>query len=77
MQITRIGGPSFNGVNINAKQNAEVKFLYNKVLDVVRENKIPATFATDYIDLPTTNKTILDKLTEFGIKFTEIIKKEK
>lgn len=69
---------TFTGIKINAKANEECKYLYNKVLDVVRENKIPAVFATDHIELPTTTQKILDDLKALSIKYEEFkpIKKE-
>ena len=73
MNVNKITN-NFNGIRINSKENKHCKYLYNKVSDIVTEHKIPATFATDYIDLPKVNQTILDKLKEFGVK---IIKKEK
>lgn len=73
MRVTRIGGikanPTFKGLRINANENKKVKFLYNKVLDIVKENKIPATFSTDSIELPRITDKIVSKLKELEIVF--------
>ena len=71
MRVGKIDTTPFEGVKIIAKDNKEVKFLYNKVVDVVKENKIPAVFATDYIQLPTTTEKILKRLTELNVSYKE------
>lgn len=58
-------------ITIPAKQN--VKYLYNKVLDVVREEKVGGIFANDYIKLDA-KESVLEKLKNFGIKFFPIKK---
>lgn len=71
---------SFKGNNyiIYGKQNKNVQYLFNKVSDVVKEEKIPATFfngSEDKIVLtPQTKKaknTLVETLGKFGIKFTD------
>ena len=60
-----------SGITILSKDNKQCQYLYNKVSDIVTTNKIPATFSTDYIELPRTNKSILEQLKQFGIKYIE------
>jgi len=59
----------FGGIRINAAENKEIKYLYNKVLDITRNEKIGGVFATNYITLSTEKSSVVEKLKEFGIKF--------
>lgn len=61
--------PGFKGIRIVAKENKEVKYLYNKVLDMVREERLSGEFATDYIKLNTEKPKIVQQLLDYGIKF--------
>lgn len=56
-------------IRINAADNKHCKYLYNKVLDHVQREKLPAVFATDYIDLSTPKQSTLEELKKWGIKF--------
>lgn len=77
MRVQRVQqtNTSFKGITIKAEHNKDVKFLYNKVLDVIHLDKLAngggcgATFTRDTINLATERPTILDKLTELGIKW--------
>lgn len=76
MKINKIqqndnSNPGFKGIKINAKDNTQVKYLYNKVLDVAKKEHVGGAFATDSITLSTNKPTIMDKLKEFGIKFLQ------
>lgn len=53
MQIQPV---TFQAYRIDAKENKNVKFLYNKASDVLEKEKQTVTYATDYIQF--------DKLTE-------------
>ncbi len=71
MRIDAIRPTNFKGgVNINAAQNKECKYLYNKLLALTNEYKIPANFRTYEVELPTVTKVIIEKLNELGIKFS-------
>lgn len=62
---------NFNGVYIPSDSNKHIKYLYNNVLDIVKQNKIPAMFGTKGIDLPSVTKNIIDKIKELGIIFID------
>lgn len=71
MQINKISQTNFNaGVKIKANENTAKKYLYNEVNDITKKYKIPATFMTHEIDLPTVSKLVLARLQELGIKYT-------
>ena len=65
MKVNKV---TFTGVRINANDSKEVKYSYNKVLDVVRNEHIPATFRPYEIELPN-NKKLEKILEELKIKF--------
>ena len=70
MKISSIESTSFNGgVKIIGAENKSCPYLYNHVLKLTRDYKIPANFHTDKIELPTVTKTIIEKLNELGVKF--------
>lgn len=70
MKINNIGPTNFNGgIRINSMENKENQYLYNHILKITRDFKIPATFHTQEIELPTVTKDILKKLKELGIRF--------
>lgn len=67
---------------VYGKQNKQVKYLYNQVLDVVAENKVPSTFflgPEDKIVLtPATKKSesiVTKTLDKLGIKFSKEVEK--
>lgn len=62
---------NFNGIYISSDSNKHIKYLYNDVLDIVKQNKIPAMFGTKGIDLPSVTKNIIDKIKELGIIFID------
>lgn len=45
------------------------KYLYNHVLDIINELKLPAIFSNDCIELPKFNSLLITKLHKLGIKF--------
>lgn len=72
MRVTRIDRTPFQSkVVINASANKEVKYLYNKVLDVVKENKVGAVFETHQITIQSVTDKILKSLNDFKIKFNK------
>lgn len=76
MQVTPIT-PSFSGKNIyvpkNLKSNKDRKYLYNEVIDIVKEHHTPAVVKNNGIEINATDKFI-EKLKEIGIKFVENLK---
>ena len=66
----RVNKVSFTGIKIYGKDNKDVKFLYNKVLDTVQKEKLSAVFKNDVVELPTSNK-LKEILQKLGIKFKE------
>lgn len=67
MKVNRV---SFTGIKVYPKDNKDVKYLYNELLDVVREQRLPATFRTDVVELPASNK-VAEILKKLNIKFKE------
>ena len=84
-KINSISPCNFTGAGnytVYGKQNKDVKLLYNKVVDVVNEHKIPSTFfmgPEDKIVLsPQTKQSrniVIEALDKLGIKFSKEIKK--
>jgi predicted metal-dependent TIM-barrel fold hydrolase len=71
MKINSIEPTTFNaGIKILCNENKGNQYLYNHVLKIARDYKIPATFHTDKIELPSVTKAILEKLNEFKINFS-------
>lgn len=69
--ISSTNGINFQaGVRIRGKENSGRKYLYNEVNQLVRDFKIPANFKTSEIELPSVSKTVIAKLNELGIKFS-------
>lgn len=69
-----------NPIRINDKDNKEVKFLYNKIQDVIKEERIGAVFnlgSDGFVNIDTPKPTTLEKLKELGIKFVEVVKGKK
>lgn len=67
MKVSRV---SFTGIKVYPSENKDVKYLYNKLLDTVQTEKIPATFKTDVVELPSSNK-LVEILKKLNIKFKE------
>lgn len=70
--------PKFQGnIHINGKQNKHIKFLYNHVSDIMKENKCGGVFKTgeDIIDItPPTEKVttkVKEALEKLKVIFTE------
>jgi hypothetical protein len=72
MRVNSIVPTNFQaGVKIRCVENKEHKYLYNEVNNITREFKIPATFKTHEIELPSVSEKIIAKLNELGIKFNQ------
>lgn len=72
MKINSITPTNFRaGVKIIGAENKTHQYLYNEVNKITKDFKIPATFRTHEIELPTVTKAIVAKLNELGIKFSE------
>ena len=70
MKIYSITPTNFQaGVRIFGAENKSHQFLYNEVNNITKEFKIPATFHTNMIELPSISEKIIKKLNELGIKF--------
>lgn len=83
MRVNAIDKTSFDArytYKINGKENKEVKYLYNKVLDSIQEKGVSGNFelGKDVITLSTESKTtatFLDNAFEkLGIKLTKSVK---
>lgn len=72
---TRAIGTSFNSVRqaivvpTKCMENIGHKYLYNEVLEIVQEERIPAIFANVEINLPSTTKAALERLKALNIKY--------
>ena len=79
MKVYPVTSNYFTGINPvkitkNLKDNKNIKYLYNDVLDVVNDCRIPAVFGNDRIDLPSPTKAALDKLNSLGIAYKIVVK---
>ncbi len=70
MKIQSINQTNFNGgIQVLAAKNAKNKYLYNQVMDVVKENHVSATFSNKGIDFSSVTEKIITDLTNLGILF--------
>jgi len=70
MKIYNIEPTNFRAaVNISSIENKGRIYLYNEVNNITKEFKIPATFRTNNIELPSVTDNVINKLKELGIKF--------
>ena len=73
MKVSNISSTNFGtGVVINGSENKHRQFLYNEVDAIRKEFKIPATYHTHKIELPSVSKEILKRLSDLKIKFSNI-----
>ena len=71
MKIYNIEPTNFKAaINISCKENKGKIYLYNEVNNITKEFKIPATFRTNNIELPSVTDKVINKLKELGIKFS-------
>lgn len=72
MQINQINPTSFNGgITVLASKNTKNKYLYNQVIDVVKENHISATISNRGFDFSSATEKIISELKSLGIIFTK------
>ena len=68
MKINTISPINFQaGVNIACRDNIGHKYLYNEIQGLTNQFKIPATFKSQNIELPSVTNVILAKLNELGM----------
>ena len=60
------------GVRIKGSDNLKHNFLYNEIIKLTNDFKIPANYKTEEIVLPSVSKDILKKLKELKIIFSNI-----
>ena len=71
---------AFNGIKINRVDNKHVKYLDNKIMDIITIDRLTgnggsgATFTNDYITIASEHKSLLDKIIEAGIKWVKDVK---
>ena len=71
MIVNNISSTNFgSGVFIKSSENQHRKFLYNDIEAIRKEFKIPASFHTHDVELPSISKAVIQKLNELGIKFS-------
>ena len=71
MKVNNVTSTNFGaGVRIRCTENKNHQYLYNEINDITKEFKIPATFRTQEIELPSITKDILKKLKDLGINFS-------
>ena len=55
---------------IRSMDNKKHPYLYNEIILLTKEYKIPANFRTHEIELPSVSNSVLRKLNELKIKFS-------
>ena len=65
--------PSSVNIPANSAKNKERQYLYNEVLDLIKECRVPAVISNHGIKLPSPSTQILNRLNETGIHFETII----
>ena len=70
MRINNIEPTNFGAkARIRGIDNQKHPFLYNEIIALTKEYKIPATFKTHEIELPSVTNDIFKRLNELKIKF--------
>ena len=73
MKVNNITSTNFgSGICISAAKNRNNKYLYNQILAMTKEYKIPANFLTDKIQLPSVTNQILNDLKKLEINYQQI-----
>lgn len=73
MKVNSISSTNFGaGVIITYTANRNHPFLNNEIEALRKEFKFPVNFHTPKIELPSVSETLLKKLQELGIKFSNI-----
>lgn len=70
MNVNRIDSTNFGaGIKVLARSNNRNKYLYNQVMDVVKNNHMSATFSNEGIDFPSATAKVISDLKNLGIKY--------
>ena len=70
MRINNIESTHFGAkARIRGIDNKKHPYLYNEIIALTKEYKIPANFKTHEIELPSVTNDIFKKLNELNIKF--------
>ncbi|MBR6127722.1 hypothetical protein IKQ21_08575 [bacterium] len=70
MQIDKINSTNFNGgIVVPAAINTKNKYLYNQVLDVIKENHVSAIISNRGFDFSSVTDKIIAELKNLGIAF--------
>ena len=70
MKVDSISQTKFNGgIMVLASKNSKNKYLYNQVIDVVKENHVSATISNRGFDFSSVTDKILSDLKNLGIVF--------
>lgn len=70
MRINNIEPTNFGAkARIRGIDNQKHPYLYNEIIALTKEYKIPATFKTHEIELPSVSNDVMKKLNELKIKF--------
>jgi len=71
MKVNAVTSINFGaGIRINGADNKSHLYLYNEISNITKEFKIPATFRTKEIELPSITKSVIKRLNDLGIKFS-------
>ena len=68
----KINSTNFNGgITVLTSKNAGYKYLYNQVIDIVKENHVSATISNRGFDFSSVTEKIISELRNLGIIFTK------
>ena len=70
MRVNNIEPTNFGaGVRIRGEENKGHKYLYNEINRLTKEFRIPATFRTKEIELPSVTVGVMRRLNDLKIRF--------
>ena len=73
MIINKVSPTNFtSGIKVFSKDNSGRQYLYNEALDITREQKLPAVFTNSGILFSRVTDSLVKKLEELNIKFSEV-----
>lgn len=73
MIINKVSPTNFtSGIKVFSKDNSGRQYLYNEALDITREQKLPAVFTNSGIFFSRVTDSLVKKLEELNIKFSEV-----
>lgn len=71
MKVNNISPTEFGAMaRIKQSRNKSHRYLYNEIIDLTNEYKIPATFKTGEIILPSVSVSIFRELNKLKIRFS-------